>query len=103
MIKYDKLVRDKIPEIIKASNKECKTHTVAKEETIKYLIQKISEETSEFEEFYSKEELADLLEVIHGLVHHLNYDFVEIETIRKVKKENRGGFEKSIILDSVLD
>lgn len=102
MIKYDKLVRDRIPEIIKNSNKEYKIHVVDKDETIKYLIQKFSEELDEFEEAYAKEELADVLELIHGLAYHLDYDLNELESIRKDKYEKRGGFEDSIVLDYVL-
>ena len=101
MIKYDKLVRDRIPEIIKNSNKEYKIHVVDKDETIKYLIRKFSEELDEFEESYAKEELADVLELIHGLAYHLDYDLGEIESIREDKYDKRGGFEDSIVLDYV--
>ena len=101
MIKYDKLVRDRIPEIIKNSNKEYKIHVVDKDETIKYLIRKFSEELDEFEESYAKEELADVLELIHGLAYHLDYDLGEIESIREDKYSKRGGFEDSIVLDYV--
>jgi len=103
MIKYNKLIRDKIPEIIESSNKEYKIHTVDKDETIKYLILKFSEEINEFKESYSIKELADILEIIHGLAYHLNYDMNELESIRKKKYNDRGGFEEGIILDYVIE
>lgn len=103
MIQYDKLVRDKIPEIIEKSNKEYKIHIVNSEEAIAYLTKKFSEELNEFNEAYAKEELADILELIHGLAYQLDYDMKEIEAIRKEKYDKRGGFEKNIVLDYVMD
>lgn len=98
---YNKLVRDNIPEIIEASGKTCSTKIVNHDETIDYLIKKFSEEIEEFQEAYSIEELADILEIVHGLAHHLNFDLVELESIRKQKSKERGGFEKSIVLNEV--
>jgi len=98
---YDKIVRDKIPEIIESTGKNLSTKIVSKDETINYLIKKFSEEIAEFEEDHSTEELADILEIIHGLAYHLNIDFSELESIRKEKSNDRGGFEKSIVLKEV--
>jgi predicted house-cleaning noncanonical NTP pyrophosphatase (MazG superfamily) len=103
IIKYDKLVRDKIPEIIENSNKEFQIHTVDEKATIQYLIKKFDEELAEFKEAYSKEELADVLELIHGLAYQLDYDMEEIEAIRQDKHEKRGGFEQRIVLDHVIE
>ncbi|OPL07326.1 MAG: phosphoribosyl-ATP pyrophosphohydrolase [delta proteobacterium ML8_F1] len=103
MIVYNKLVRDKIPQIIADANKEFKTHIVDREEAVRYLLDKFDEEIEEFKEAYAKEELADILELVHGLAYQLNYDLEEIEAIRAQKYENRGGFEARIILDHVLE
>ena len=103
MIKYDKLIRDRIPEIIEKSGKEYQIHTVDRDTTIEYLIKKFDEELTEFKEAYSKVELADVLELIHGLAYQLEYDMEEIEKIRLDKRKKRGGFENRIILDHVLD
>ena len=98
---YNKLVRDKIPEIIEAAGKNFSTQIVDKDETINYLIKKFSEEIAEFEEDHSVEELADILEIVHGLAYHLNIDLKELETIRSQKSNDRGAFEKGIILEKV--
>ncbi len=103
MIVYNKLVRDGIPEIIAGANKEYQTHIVDEKEAVTYLLEKFSEEIEEFREAYAKEELADILELIHGLAFHLKYDLEEIETIRQEKYDKRGGFEKGIILDHVME
>ncbi len=47
------------------------------------------------------EELADILEIVHGLAYHLNYDWKALEKVRKQKYEERGGFERGIKLNRV--
>ena len=101
MITYNKLVRDKIPQIIEADGKQYDIKQVDKEETIKYLITKFDEEISEFKEDHSIEELADILEIIHGIAHHMEFDLVELEKVRAEKAEKRGGFIDGVVLGSV--
>ncbi len=47
------------------------------------------------------EELADILEIVHGLAYHLNYDLHALEKVRKQKFEERGGFEAGIKLNKI--
>ena len=61
---YNKLVRDRIPEIIESSGKTCLTATLSEEAYLHMLDQKLEEELSEYQESKSMEELADLIEVI---------------------------------------
>ena len=61
---YNKLVRDRIPEIIESSGKTCLTATLSDESYIHMLDLKLNEELTEYQESKSMEELADLLEVI---------------------------------------
>ena len=98
---YDKIVRDKIPEIIKANNKEFESEIVSKEKALEYLLKKFDEEIEEFKEAYSVEELADILELVHGLAYHLAIDLKDLEEIRRKKSDDRGGFEKGIVLKRV--
>ncbi|BEP27857.1 nucleoside triphosphate pyrophosphohydrolase [Helicovermis profundi] len=98
---YNKLVRDKIPQIIEESGKECSIKYADKDETLKYLISKFDEEIKEFKEEYSVEELADILEIIYGITNNMGIDFSELEMIRKKKYEERGGFNEGIILEKV--
>ena len=61
---YHKLVRDKIPEIIEASGKACKTEILSDEDYLKMLDAKLDEELAEYHQDQSLEELADHLEVL---------------------------------------
>ena len=60
MIKYDKLIRDKIPEIIEQSGKKCIVEVMDNDTYIEYLDQKLNEELAEYQLDKSIEELADL-------------------------------------------
>lgn len=99
MTSYNKLIRDKIPEIIATKGQDCKIHTATPEEYRVKLIEKLGEEVAEFTKEPSVEELADILEVIQALAFLLESTPEEIEKIRAQKTEERGGFAKRIILD----
>lgn len=99
-MKFDKLVRDKIPEIIKKNDqKDPMIHVAEKEEYWEKLKGKLIEESNEFSIYETKEELADILEVIRAITEFKGYDPSEIEEIRKKKNEERGGFKNKIILE----
>jgi predicted house-cleaning noncanonical NTP pyrophosphatase (MazG superfamily) len=102
---YNKLVRDKIPEIIKNSGKNFIMKILNDDEYIKALQQKSYEELEEF--IHSKtieqsiEELADMLEIIHALADYHDVSFDYIDECRKKKLQERGGFKKRICLIKV--
>lgn len=98
-MKYDKLVRDKIPEIIKNNGETPITHIASDEEYQQKLKAKLQEEVNEFLEDSSKEELADILEVIYALCDFYKIDKNELGQLRKDKAEKRGGFKNRIVLD----
>lgn len=104
---YNKLIRDRIPEIIKATGKDFNITTLSDFEYKEELQSKLKEELQEYLEAdgdsHSIEELADILELIHALttVHHSSYE--ELEQVRIEKKEKRGGFEEKIYLIDVED
>ncbi|ABR34961.1 nucleoside triphosphate pyrophosphohydrolase [Clostridium beijerinckii] len=98
---YNKLVRDKIPEIIKVDGRECETLVVTEEEKYKLLEDKLQEEVNEFLEDKNLEELADVMEVLFGLANSLGYSEEELLKARDKKREERGGFKKGIVLKSV--
>lgn len=100
---YNKLVRDKIPEIIEKSGKTCTIETLTDEKYIAMLDAKLTEELEEYQESKSLEELADLLEVLGAVVKARGHTWDELTTIRKKKRENRGGFEKRILLKEVYE
>lgn len=67
MIVYNKLVRDKIPEIIKEKNQECSRHVANENEYRTSLQDKLTEEVKEFLTEPNEKELADILEVINAI------------------------------------
>lgn len=97
--KYDKLVRDKIPEIIKSTGVVPVIHIATDDEYEQKLKAKLQEEVSEFLEDSNAEELADILEVIYAFCDLRNIDKDTLEHLRKEKAEERGGFRDKIILD----
>ena len=98
-MRYDKLVRDKIPEIIKGDNKEPITHIANDIEYWQKLKEKLIEESEEFAKNEKIEELVDILEVIESISTFKNINLDDLERIRKDKAEKRGKFEKRIVLD----
>lgn len=98
---YQKLVRDKIPEIIAATGKTCQTRILSREEYIAKLDEKLSEELAEYQESKSLEELADLLEVMQAAVKARGYTWNELLQVRDEKRAKRGGFEDRILLEEV--
>lgn len=100
-ISYDKLVRDKIPEIIMSSNRipECRI-LEEDEEYVQYLIRKLQEEIQEFMENPCVEELADIKEVIDSLSRIRK--FQDVDSIQKKKRIERGGFDGRILLTKVF-
>lgn len=103
VIKYHKLVRDNIPDIIAASGKKCVTERLEGEAYLEMLEHKLSEELAEYQESKSVEELADLLEVIIAVAKARGSSIEQVEAIRKAKAMKRGGFEKRILLKEVWE
>jgi len=101
---YNKLVRDKIPQIIEDSGKVCTVEKLDTAEYVDALKTKMQEELEEFleaSEEHQLEELADLVEVIHSFVRNKGITINELEKIRQRKHDARGGFDKKIMLISV--
>ena len=101
--KYNKLVRDHIPEIIKSSGNICKIKTLSDEEYLRMIDAKLDEEVAEYHKDQNIEELADILEVIRAAAIARGYTLDELETIRVKKAEKRGGFEKKILLIETIE
>ena len=98
---YDKLVRDKIPEIIKEAGKTSTTEIISGKLKEEYLEKKLEEEVNEYLEDKNLEELADVMEVLFGLANHLGYSEEYLLNKRLEKKLARGGFKEGIILKEV--
>ncbi|MBI2064020.1 MAG: nucleoside triphosphate pyrophosphohydrolase [Candidatus Yanofskybacteria bacterium] len=98
-MKYNKLVRDKIPEYIRGKGGVPVTHIASKAEYWQKLKEKLIEEIEEFKKDESPEEFADILEVLDAIADYKSFDKNEIEKIKAKKAEERGKFSGRIILD----
>lgn len=97
-VKLDKIVRDKIPEIIRRDGRKPITKVLSEKESQEELLRKLHEEVKEFEESKNVEELADILEVIYALALIEGVEQKQLEQIREKKRMEKGGFEKRIYL-----
>ena len=101
MKKFDKLVRDRIPEIIKADGYKCKYHVADRlNEFEDLLYDKLKEEVEELILKPCAEEIADVLEVIETIAKFNNIGIEEIKDVKIKKKKDRGGFNERIVLES---
>lgn len=100
---YNKLVRDRIPEIIASDGKTCVCEILSDEDYLRLLDAKLTEELSEYQESRSLEELADLLEVLRAVAKARGWTWEELEQARQEKAAKRGGFEKKILLKEVRE
>lgn len=98
---YNKLVRDKIPEIIAGQGKSCITRTLGKCDYLIALYAKLQEEVNEYLESGDIEELADIEEVLRAILAAKNISYKRFDKIRKAKARQRGGFKKRVCLVSV--
>ena len=109
---FNKLVRDKMIDVWKydVENKISvsgySSKYISKEETLERLKDKLLEESQEVFEAYTddtklKEELADVIEVLEGIIFHKGFTLEEILTIKEAKKAKKGGFEEGLYLESI--
>lgn len=98
-VKYNKLVRDKIPEYIKNKGGFPVCHVANEEEYWIKLKEKLFEEVFEFKNAESIEELADVLEVIDEIISYKKFSKEDIQKVKERKANERGKFEKRIILE----
>ena len=102
-MKYNKLVRDRIPEIIEASGKTCVTEILSEETYLRMVDAKLDEELAEYHSDQTIEELADLLEVTYAAAMARGYTLEQLETVRAEKAAKRGAFTKKILLKEVIE
>lgn len=93
---YEKLVRDGIPDLLDEKGIPYEKRIASDAEYRKELVKKLMEEAAEFAEAAAPEELADVLEVIEAL--RKLPEYANVETLRLAKRDERGSFEKRIIL-----
>jgi predicted house-cleaning noncanonical NTP pyrophosphatase (MazG superfamily) len=96
-----KLVRDRVPEIIRATGAEPVVFTAAADQVAGLLRSKLEEEAAEAAEADSPDdlagELADVLEVVHALADTLGLTPADLEELRLAKRADRGGFDERVV------
>lgn len=98
---YNKLVRDRIPEVLEKKGLVSTVHVATEKEYAEALKKKLEEELNEYLADETQEELADILEVLEAIISLKGWQKKEVEETRVRKAETRGVFEKRIILESV--
>lgn len=102
---YNKLVRDRIPEIIKLNGQHVEYRRIEGEEFLREAKQKLLEEVKEYMEAQNSEqaveELADLLELVYCLAERHGHSNTELDYIREDKAERRGAFHEGWFLETV--
>lgn len=99
-MKYSKLVRDKIPDIIQANGEMPHIRILNGEEYLHHLEAKLDEEVEEYHRDKTPEELADILEVVFALANAIGCSKEQLLEIYQIKHEDRGGFADRIFLIS---
>ena len=94
-----KLVRDRIPEIIREQGGDPRTRSLDGEAFREALCAKLAEETREFLDARTAEELADVLEVVYALADDEGLTPDALEALRLKKRVERGGFDRRLFLE----
>lgn len=103
-MKYNKLVRDRMPEIIAEKGKNVTFRILDDDDEYKReLERKLDEEVAEYHESKSIEELVDILEVITALISAHGFSQREVMEKKNEKGAERGGFFKGMYLVEVED
>lgn len=103
---YNKLVRDKIPNIIKEKNETPVVKILDDLEYKEALEKKLYEEYQEVIEASGEdrvEELADVLEIIKALAKLENKTLEDVIKVANKKVDKRGAFEEKIFLEKVIE
>lgn len=100
---YNKLVRDKIPEVLESKGLKFNYDILSESEFKFKLKEKLKEEVEEYIQSEELEELADICEVIHAILAVKGIKFEELEKVRLAKQAKRGGFKDRILLKDVIE
>lgn len=100
---YNKLIRDKIPEIIEEAGKKALVEREDGQALLDLLNDKLTEELNEYKETENIEELADLVEVVYGILDYKGITIEEFEKMRLEKNKHRGSFKEGFVLLKVVE
>ncbi|GEM_PF-905786 len=97
--RWDKIVRDKIPEIIESRGRTSTWHVATDQEFWHGIKEKLREEVEEFNKNESEKELVDIYEIIDAIIQYKQFDPKKIQQVKVERLEERGGYEKRIFLE----
>ena len=100
LIVYNKLIRDRIPQIIADNGGRADIRVLSDEEYPIFLEAKLDEEVGEYHRDKTAEELADILEVVYALAASQGISREEFMQLYQHKHDARGGFDKKLLLIS---
>lgn len=105
---YQKLVRDRIPEIIRNHGKNPQTRILGQAEFKEAVAAKIIEEAHELHREWAQchskgilTESADLLEILLTALHEYGFTLDDLLAMRQIRENERGGFKEKIFLEHV--
>lgn len=101
-MKYPKLVRNRVPEVMAQSGKKAQVRFVKGQELLDQLKDKLKEEVDEFLADEAIEELADILEVVYALSIYQGVSPAKLDEFRKLKAQERGDFSEGVVLEKIL-
>lgn len=102
-MQYNRLVRDRVPELIVESGRKQISRKLKDEEYEQALMDKIVEEIEEYRISKNEEEIADIYEVLDCLVKLKEYEPMHIDYLRLIKREARGSFHDRILLEKIVE
>jgi predicted house-cleaning noncanonical NTP pyrophosphatase (MazG superfamily) len=101
-LSQQKLVRDRIPDIIRASGQMAVTRALEGRELTERLLDKLVEEHAELLASQSLDEVADMVEVLFALARQLGHSEEAVMVRREAKRRERGGFDRALYLTHIL-
>lgn len=102
VVKYNKLIRDRIPEIIKEAGWKPTVRTLKKSEFLNAVKKKVFEEAGELIQSKDKkgiiDEIVDIQELLDVLASEIGLTELEVKKLQAAKRKKRGGFRKRLFL-----
>jgi predicted house-cleaning noncanonical NTP pyrophosphatase (MazG superfamily) len=98
---YQKLVRDRIPEIIEKDGKDYQISQLRGDDLTRFALKKLREEVQEFVENPCAEEAADIEEILQFVCGRLSIGPTAIRAQRLSKCATRGSFDMGFLLEWV--
>lgn len=101
MKRYNKLVRDGIPDLITRNGRTPSYEVLSAERYPEYLEDKLQEELAEYRYTRDQVELLDIVEVIQAIVEYRGGTWEAFEEARNERRRERGGYSGRVWLRSV--